>query len=104
MNKVFAHGIELTKEAVLLELIASGADNGLLDGVEKWSSPPFLVDADLLRESLCFLCQITQGSGETSRLCIYINCMFLTNDRRYACNVPGAKYNLHGDIDHTSLL
>jgi len=52
VNKVFARGIELTKEAVLLELIASGADNGLLDSVEKWSSPPFLVDADLLREKV----------------------------------------------------
>ena len=52
MNKVFAHGIELTKEAVLLELMASGADNSLLDGVEKWSPPPFLVDVDLLREKV----------------------------------------------------
>jgi len=52
MNKVFACGIELTKEAVVLELMASGADNGLLDGVEKWSPPPFLMDADLLREKV----------------------------------------------------
>ena len=45
-------GIGLTKEVVLLELMASGVDNSLLDGVEKWSPPPFLVDVDLLREKV----------------------------------------------------
>lgn len=52
MNRVFACRIGLTKEVVLLELMASGMDNSLLDGVEKWSPPPFLVDADLLREKV----------------------------------------------------
>ena len=52
VNKVFACRIELTKEAVLFKLMTGGADNGLLDGVEKWSPPPFLVDADLLREKV----------------------------------------------------
>ncbi|KIM70409.1 hypothetical protein SCLCIDRAFT_18562 [Scleroderma citrinum Foug A] len=52
MNKVFARRIELTKEAVLFKLMTGGVDNGLLDGVEKWSPPPFLVDVDLLREKV----------------------------------------------------
>ena len=52
MNRVFTCRIGLTKEVVLLELMASGMDNSLLDGVEKWSPPPFLVDADLLREKV----------------------------------------------------
>ena len=54
INKAFQHGLELVKEAVLLELEATNASRTVFDGVAVWSPPLCPVDLDLLRCALVY--------------------------------------------------
>ena len=73
INKAFQDGLQLTKGAVLRQLMT---DEALFDRVEQWSPPTCLLDAGVLRQS------IADGAWATAygRYCTWHK----GEDKRYA--------------------
>ncbi|KAI5994465.1 hypothetical protein EDD15DRAFT_2260411 [Pisolithus albus] len=67
INRIFQHGLQLIKEDTFRELVATNADQSLLDHMEAWSPSPCALDSTSLRYALVLGAWTTAYSRSCSK-------------------------------------